>query len=173
MRFVCNNKLVFLLFLLLSLNLFSQELPPAPVYPKTVAYVSIIHPIVTMDKDATTYNFTTAYTIGFPIGINLLKSDNIGFSFEIAPFIKSDKHSNKVSNILFHPGIMFRCKHGFTFVTRAAFETSGRYGVTPVFNKIVCRRPNSSYFLAASLPVRFGNDKTASIGGSFQIGINF
>jgi hypothetical protein len=173
MYFARNNKLVFFLFLLLSQNLLSQEAPPASIYPKTVAYVSIIHPIATMDKDATTYNFTSAYTVGFPVGINLLKSDKIGFSFEIAPFIKSDKHSNKVNNILFHPGILFRCKHGFTFVTRAAFETSGRYGVTPVFNKIICKRPTSSYFLAASIPVRFGNDKGASVTGSFQIGVNF
>jgi hypothetical protein len=173
MYFANSKKILLFSFTLLSATVFSQETPPPPIYPKTMAYASIIHPIVTIDKDATTYNFTSAYTVGFPIGINLLKSDKIGFSFEIAPFIKADKHSDKVSNILFHPGILFRCKHGFTFVTRAAFETSGRYGITPVFNKILSRNTNSSYFLAASIPTRFGNNKAPSMTFAFQIGVNF
>jgi hypothetical protein len=168
-----KNELVIFSLLFLSPNLFSQDVPPPPVYPKIVGYASALHPVITTDKTASTFNFTYNYTVAVPVGINILKSDKIGFSFEIAPFIKADKHSDKVVNLLFHPGIMFRFKHGFTFITRAAFETGGRYGFTPVFNKIVARGKNASYFLAVPLPVRFGNDHAPSVGGGFQVGINF
>ena len=40
---------------------------------------------------------------------------------------------------------MFRYQHGLTLVTRAAFETGGRYGFTPVLNKVVKKNKNSNY----------------------------
>lgn len=175
MEFLIRHKFVLFLFLLLSVKAFSQEVPPAPpvVYPKIVGYVSVLHPIVVIDENASTFNFKYSYTVAFPVGINLLKSDRIGFSFEIAPIIKADKHSHKVSNFLFHPGILFRFKHGFTFITRAAFETSGRYGVTPVFSKVIAKGKSVNYFVATPLPVRFGNEKPPSVGANFQVGITF
>lgn len=168
-----KNKPIFFSLLFLSTNLFSQEAPTPPVFPKIVGYASVLHPIITIDENTSTFNFTHNYTVAVPVGINILKSDKIGFSFEIAPFIKADKHSDKVVNLLFHPGILFRFKHGFTFITRAAFETGGRYGFTPVFNKIVVRGKNVNCFLAVPLPVRFGNGHAPSIGSGFQIGVNF
>jgi hypothetical protein len=173
MHIKSKSKLTIFSVFLLSTNLFSQEVPTPPVYPKTVGYASVLHPIITIDDKASTFNFTYNYTVAVPVGINILKSDKLGFSFEIASFIKADKHSDKVVNLLFHPGIMFRFKHGFTFITRAAFETGGRYGFTPVFNKIIARGKNVNYFLAVPLPVRFGNEKPASVGAGFQLGINF
>jgi hypothetical protein len=62
---------------------------------------------------------------------------------------------------------------GYTFAGRAAFETSGRYGITPVFNKVIKKNKNSSYYIAIPLPVRFGNDKPASFTIAFQFGIAF
>jgi hypothetical protein len=63
--------------------------------------------------------------------------------------------------------------HSWTFAGRAAFETSGRYGFTPVFNKIVKKNKNSGYFIAFPFPVRFGNDRPASFSPGFQFGIAF
>jgi len=40
---------------------------------------------------------------------------------------------------------MFRFDHGFTIITRLAFETSGRYGFTPVFNQIYARTKAVNY----------------------------
>lgn len=142
-------------------------------YPRTTGYLSIVHPIVTVDKDSTIYNFSGAYTIGFPCGINILKSDKIGFSFELTPFIKASDGKSKLNNILFHPGVMLRYRKGFTFIGRMAFETSGRYGVTAVFNKIVIRKKLNNYFIAVPVPFRFGNGKPPSIGAAVQIGISF
>lgn len=39
--------------------------------------------------------------------------------------------------MLFHPGILVALGSGFTFAGRAAFERSGRSGLTPVIDKTV------------------------------------
>ncbi|MDI9366667.1 MAG: hypothetical protein QM541_17045 [Flavobacterium sp.] len=146
----------------------------AVTYPKSYGYFSVVHPLVTVDKDETLYNFSNgAYTIGFPFGVNILTSNTSGFSFEIVPFVKSAGGTSKTSNVLFHPGYMFRKKHGFTILTRAAFETSGRYGATLVFNKIIAKTKTNNIFIATPIPFRFGNDKPASVGFNVQIGITF
>lgn len=142
-------------------------------YPKLAGYVGIVHPIVTFSSDGTHTNFKYSYTVGMPIGINIWKSARIGFSSEIVPTIKATNSSSKVSNVLFHPGILVALGSGFTFAGRAAFETSGRYGLTPVINKIVKKNKGSSYFAAVPLPARFGNDQPSSFGIGFQFGIAF
>nr|WP_294875917.1 hypothetical protein [uncultured Pedobacter sp.] len=144
-----------------------------PTYPKLAGYVGIIHPIISFSSDGTHTNFKDSYIVGLPIGINIWKSAKIGFSSEIVPFIKATNASSKVNNVLFHPGILVALGNGFTFAGRLAFETSGRYGLTPVFNKVVKKNKGSSYFVAIPLPARFGNDQSSSYGIGFQFGIAF
>ncbi len=167
-----NNGLLLLIALLCLKSAFSQS-SLENVYPKISGYASIAHPIVAFDKDGSSFNFNGSYSIGFPFGINLLESDRFGFSFEITPTIKSGQGTDKVSNLLFHPGLMLRRKHGFTVIVRLAFETAGRYGATTVFNKIVARGKYLKYFMAIPIPLRFGNDKPASVGLGLQMGIIF
>lgn len=121
----------------------------------------------------TTTNFSPVYTVGFPTGINMLKSDRIGFSFEVTPFIRAENGNARVYNVLFHPGVMFRFPHYFTINARLAFETSGRFGFTPVLSQVVKRNKNSSFFVAMPLPVRFGNNAAASAGCGLQVGVSF
>jgi hypothetical protein len=144
-----------------------------PTYPKTVGYLSFIIPFVTVTKDATTWNFNETTSIGFPVGVNVLYSKSFGFSYEFTPTIKWGAGTSKVSNILFDPGTMFRFDHGFTIITRLAFETSGRYGFTPVFNQVYARSKAVNYFVALSTPFRFGNSADPSIGLNLQIGFTF
>jgi len=145
-----------------------------PGYPRAVGYLSFIFNTVTFTKDGATYNFShNSTSIGFPVGVNVLYSDKFGFSYEFTPTIKSTAASSKVSNLLFDPGIMFRFEHGFTFIPRLAFETSGRYGFTPVFNQIYARTKYVNYFIAGSLPTRFGNSETPSLGINIQLGFIF
>jgi hypothetical protein len=92
---------------------------------------------------------------------------------EFVPLIRAENGTSKVNNLLFHPGVLFALGKGFTLAGRAAFETSGRYGITPVLNKTVIKNKNSSYFIALPLPVRFGNDKPTSLTIGFQFGIAF
>lgn len=143
------------------------------IYPRIAGYIGVVHPIVTFSSDGTHTNFKDSYTVGMPIGINIWKSAKIGFSSEIVPTIRATGSSSKVSNVLFHPGILFAMGNGFTFVGRAAFETSGRYGLTPVINKTVKKNKRSSYFVAIPLPARFGNNQPSSFGIGFQFGIAF
>ena len=159
-----------ILFTLLALNtaVFSQT-----TYPKITGYFGILHPIVTFSGDETNVNFRDYYVVGFPTGINIWKSSKIGFSFEVVPNIKAEDGISKMNNFLFHPGVLVALGNGYTFAGRAAFETSGRYGFTPVFNKTVIKSDNCSYFVAIPLPVRFGNDHPASFTAGFQFGIAF
>jgi hypothetical protein len=162
-------KLTFLFaLLLLSFNVSSQE-----SYPKIKGYFGIMHPIVTISQDETNVNFRDYYAVGFPTGINLWKNEKIGFSFEIVPNIKDDNGTSKVTNLLFHPGVLVALGKGYTFAGRAAFESNGRYGFTPVLNKTIIKSTNCSYFLALPLPVRFGNDHPATFTVGFQFGIAF
>jgi len=151
-----------------------QKVASKPKYPRTVGYLSFILPLETLQSGNFTPNFDHHTTsIGFPIGVNVLYSDRFGFSYEFTPTIKASGGSSKMSNLLFDPGTMFRFDHGFTIITRAAFETSGRYGFTPVFNQIYARTKDVNYFVALSLPNRFGDNEAYSIGLNLQIGFIF
>lgn len=164
---------------LLNANqLFSQTEVQQPFTRKAVGYLSFIIPWVTIQGNTVTPEFKKATTIGFPFGVNVLYSETFGFSFEITPSIVAEKSagkygSSKTSNVLFDPGPMFRFKHGFTIISRLAFETGGRYGVTPVFNQVVARTKFVNYFLALSAPMRVGNNAPPSIGANMQIGFTF
>jgi len=126
----------------------------------------------------TTPNFKETTTIGFPVGLNVYYSDKFAFSYEFTPSIVAQKPSgkpgaSKTSNLLFDPGPMFRFKNNFNIIARLAFETAGRYGFTPVFNKVYLKTKAVNYFVALSLPARFGNNAPASIGANVQFGFTF
>ncbi|MDR6762244.1 hypothetical protein J2Y38_002455 [Flavobacterium sp. 2755] len=151
-----------------SFNAFSQT-----VYPKITGYFGVMHPIASFSSEQTSVNFRDYYAVGFPTGINIWKNQKIGFSFEVVPNIRVQGDSDKVTNLLFHPGVLVALGNGYTFAGRAAFESSGRYGITPVINKTVIKSDNCSYFVALPLPVRFGNDHPTSFTVGFQFGIAF
>lgn len=151
----------------------SQQAIVPSDYPKIVGYGSVLHPIMAYDGKDVTYNFKNVYTVGFPIGLNLLKNDKIGYSFEVAPFLKVQNDTSKVNFILFHPGVIFRFKHNFNAVARIAFESSGRFGFTPVISKVLIKTKNVNYFVAASAPLRTGNGRPTTLGFAFQLGFTF
>lgn len=163
-----------LLFTLLSAYSASarQQATQSYSYPGVTGYFSILHPIGTWNKDDFHDNFSDVYTLVFPFGMNILKSDKFGISFEIAPAVRTEHNISKVSSVLFHPGAMLRFKHGFTFIGRAAFETNGRFGFTPVFNQMIKKGRDASLYLAIPLPVRFGNDQPAGLTTGLQMGIS-
>ena len=142
-------------------------------FPKLTGHFGILHPLLTFSDGSTSFNFNNSYTVGFPVGINFWKTDKIGFSLEIVPLIKNENGTHKVSNIMIHPGILYRFSPTFTFAGRAAFETNGRYGVTPIFNKVLKKNKLSNYYLAIPFPVRAGNDKPISVTFGAQVGISF
>jgi hypothetical protein len=172
------RKTIFAVCLSLSLFTVSRTYAQLPAYPQAKGYLSFIVPWVTVQGKTTTPEFKTATTIGFPFGVLVLYSQTFGFSFEITPSIMYEHQTgkspaSKTSNVLFDPGPMFRFKHGWTFIPRLAFETGGRYGVTPVLNKTVARTKVLNYFVAVSAPMRAGNSEPTSIGANLQIGFIF
>lgn len=170
-------SLIGLLIMVPSTSVLAQTPPPTPpvvpAYPRMAGYLGVLHPLVTWNEAGTETNFDRYYVVGFPIGLNLWKTRQLGFSVEVVPLIRAENGASKVSNVLFHPGVLVNLGHDFTLATRLAFETSGRYGFTPVLNKIVRKGPTNSYFVAVPLPVRFGNDHAASFTVGFQFGIVF
>jgi hypothetical protein len=163
-----------LIISILLLTFFKTSIAQQPnIYPKVTGYFSVLQPLVTYTNGDFAGNFGNVYVVGFPFGINILKSDQFGISFEVAPAIRTEKNISKVSTVLFHPGAMFRFKHGFTFIGRMAFETSGRFGVTPVFNQVIKKGKDASLFISVPFPVRFGNDQPASVSTGLQLGVSF
>jgi hypothetical protein len=164
---------VFLMMTIIPSVTYAQTSPQPVIYPKVTGYVGIMHPLFTFNKSGTQKNFDGAYVGGLPTGINIWKSPKIGFSMEFVPFVRAADGNSKVNNFLFHPGALFGLGHGFVLATRAAFETSGRYGFTPVLNKTVIKNSNCSYYVALPVPVRFGNNQPSSVTIGFQFGIAF
>jgi hypothetical protein len=155
---------------------FSQTQPALQTYPKVVGYLSFILPAVTVSQSTTSNDFSGGinnFAIGFPVGVNVLYSQRFGFSYEIIPTVQASPGTTKTSKILFDPGPMFRFGHGFTIITRLAFDTQGRYGFTPVFNQIFARSKAVNYFVAVSIPARFGNSELPTVGANLQIGFIF
>jgi len=154
-------------------TLFAQTNDSSQNHPKIKEYVSIIHPIGTFNQNGNHFNFSNGYTVGFPIGINFIKSEKIAFSMEFVPSIIINDSTSKTNGLLFHPGVIFRNIVGFNFITRIGFNTNGRYGFTAVINKPILKRQNSTYFLAVPTLLRFGNDLPPSVTVGFQVGILF
>lgn len=165
--------LTFLFVLTMLLKATAQAQNEKEIYPKITGFVGILHPLVTFSSHETTTNFKDYYAVAMPIGINIWKSEKIGFSFEIVPTIKSDSQISKVSNILIHPGVLVRLKKGYTFAGRIAFETSGRYGITPILSKVIKKCKDHNYYVSMPFPIRFGNNHEATLGAGFQVGIGF
>lgn len=167
-----KNFLLYSFALLITISGYAQT-APSQTYPRITGYVGILHPIVSWSSTGTDTNFGSHYVVGMPTGINLWKSARIGFSAEFVPTIRAEHGTSKMANFTFHPGVLVALGKGWTFAGRAAFETSGRYGLTPVLNKTVIKGKGSSLFAAVPLPLRFGNDKPTSFGIGFQFGIAF
>jgi hypothetical protein len=167
---------ILFVFMLAWINTTSAQTPtpsPPTSVPRIIGYQGIIHPIVTWNKNQTETNFSDYYVVGFPMGLNLWKTKNIGFSVEMIPFIRAQNGTSRVANVLFHPAMLFNLGHHFTFASRLAFETSGRYGLTPAFSKIIKKGSHNSLFVAVPLPIRFGNDQPVSLGAGLQFSITF
>lgn len=163
----------FLLLLAAIVVLIESSSAQSKNYPKVAGYFSIYNPVGTWNKDGFTSNFGDVYTIAFPFGVNILKSPKFGVSFEIAPIIRTENNIAKVNSMVFHPGAMFRFKHGFTFIGRVAFETNGRFGLTPVFNQVIVKGDDASFYASVPLPLRFGNNVPTSLGTGLQLGVSF
>ena len=141
--------------------------------PKITTYFSVFHTVGTYTSQFNpSYIFSTnCYKIGFPIGINVYKSPKMGFSFEFIPYISSvnssvgGKSQSGVSELQFHPGLVFPLKHGFSIAERIALSTSGRYGISQAISKTFYKTECCSYYAAIPMGFRFGNENPSALSG--------
>lgn len=147
--------------------------PEKKTYPEIKGYVGLVHPLYTWSSEGNQSNFKDYYLVGNPWGINIWKSNKVGLSFEFTPFIRTDDKTSKLSNFLFHPGVLYRLAKNTTAIGRLAYETSGRFGFTPILSQVLVRGKQANFFVAALLPVRFGNDHAPSVSVAFQFGVGF
>ena len=108
------------------------------------AHFGVVHGLITFSKDTTT-NISDFYSVGFPMGITVKKSDNFAFDMEFVPFI--DEQANV--NLVIHPGALFPLGSNFTLGVRGAFEInpgSTNYGLTPLLNKAFPMKGNYAFF---------------------------
>ncbi|EHQ28821.1 hypothetical protein [Mucilaginibacter paludis] len=166
-----RSCLLSLTFIFLFNAVYSQQ--AASVYPRIIGYFSIYHPIETLSSGNFTGNFGNTYTVSFPLGIQILKSDHVGVSLEIAPTVRTENNISKVSSLSFCPGAFLRLPHNANVVARLAFESTGRFGFTPSVNKVLVKGKDCSLFGSIPFPVRFGNNQATSIGGGLQLGVLF
>lgn len=168
-----RGLVVFAILYLLFKNGYAQQTPTAPAYPLIVGFFAVFVPIGTISNNGYTGNFTKSSTIGIPFGLNILKSDHLGYSLEFVSLMNSQNGTTKVNFVLFHPGVMIRFPNGFTIIPRLAFETDGRYGFTPVFSKIILREKDYQFYVSLSEPMRYGNNLPSTYTTALQLGINF
>ena len=142
-------------------------------YPELKGYVGLVHPLYTISSEGNQPNFRDYYVVGNPWGINIWKGPKFGITFEFTPFIRVDRKSHRVANVLFHPGVMYRLGKEFTLIGRLAYETSGRYGFTSIISKVVKRSKSHTVFVALLLPTRFGNGHAGNVTAAFQFGVGF
>lgn len=148
--------------------------PEKKAFPEIKGYIGLVHPLYTFTSEANTLqNFKDYYLVGNPWGINIWKSNKFGVTFEFTPFIRTDEKTSKLTNFLFHPGVMHRLGKNTTLIVRAAYETSGRYGFTPILSQVLVRGKQANFFVATLAPIRFGNDHAAAVTPAFQFGVGF
>jgi len=164
---------IYILIVTCSTRSYSQEIPKTQTLAEIKGYIGIVNPIYTFSKSGNTPNFKDAYTVGLPCGVNFWKSKKIAISLEFTPFIKSTDNSTALSYFLFHPGILYRLGKGFTVVGRLAFQTNGRYGFTPMINKILIQGKDCNFYVSILLPIRVGNNEAISLGTGIMFGIGF
>lgn len=124
------------------------------------------------------FDRTSVYSVGFPFGITLNTKGKVKIDLELVPFINPYIYSDLPYNIhlLYHPGILYPLKGGWTLGFRAAFEIGqGQFGFTPLINKAFKNINGSVFFIELVFPGRFGPEKSSGYTqlGGIHVGLGF
>lgn len=127
--------------------------------------------VIYLDK----YDF---YTIGFPFGISLKTPGKAIIDLEFVPVIKPYLTTETPYNVhlLYHPGILYPLKKGWTLGFRLAFESGEKqFGFTPLINKAFRINEGSVFFVELVAPGRFGPAKNSGYTqlGGLHLGFGF
>ncbi|MCF1749795.1 hypothetical protein [Mariniradius sediminis] len=152
----------------------AQDKPNPTEVARVTGYFSYLMPLVKFQDGESTSNFSDGFAMGFPAGFILAtKSGRYGYIFELVPIIAFANGTSRMDNLVFNPGIQFHIPGGWNFNALASFETSGRYGVTPVISKTLRVGEYTSWFMTVPVPVRFGANRPTSLEFALQLGFAF
>lgn len=148
----------------------TNEMPAPDPEPEMISkvkgyHIGIVQPIISINNGEVTQLLSyDNYSIGFPIGISLATPSKLIIDLEVVPFIAPliEKRQNYEVHLLYHPGVLFPLKSGFTMGLRAAFEAgTGQFGYTFLINKSFNLSTNTKYFIEVVAPGRWGpNEKS-------------
>ncbi|MBK8517852.1 MAG: hypothetical protein IPL55_16685 [Saprospiraceae bacterium] len=152
----------------------------SPVLPKVSGYhAGVVQIIFSYNNGETVYfDRTSVYSLGFPFGITFNTKGKSKIDLELVPFINPYIYSDRPFKIhlLYHPGILYPLKYGWTLGLRAAFEIGeGQFGFTPLVNKAFNFKNGNVFFIELVAPGRFGPNKDSGYTqlGGIHVGIGF
>lgn len=174
--------LFFILQLLISANINAQDSlkTEMDIKPKFEGYhVGVVQLLFSHNNGETVFfDKTSVYTVGFPFGLTFNTSGKLKIDLELVPFINPYIYSDKSYDIhlLYHPGVLYPLKKGWTLGLRAAFEIGvGQFGFTPLINKSFDFYKNTKFFIEIVAPGRFGPEKNVGYTqlGGLHLGLGF
>jgi hypothetical protein len=147
--------------------------PSAHAENRLGGHFGAVFPLVTRTAGETT-TITDDFTIGFPMGITIKKTDKFAFDLELVAGVQNDPLN---VSLTIHPGVLFGLEHGYTFGARVAFDVNAAsWGFTPLLNKAF-DKGDHALFVEAVLPIRFQEDSLGdsqtSIGFGIHVGVGF
>ena len=157
-----KNIISVIILVLIANQAFSQNNQPNK-YPTISGYIGTVIPVLSINKNETSTNFTSEFLLGIPIGININKSESLSYTTEITPVLSFTDKSSSVVNLAILSGVLLS-KNNFTYGIRAAFETGGRYGMSLSALKSIYKQENYNIVIGLPLDIRLGKSLPASFG---------
>ena len=132
---------------------------PAHAQNTLGGHFGVVLPIASVTNSEVT-TLSDNFVAGFPFGLTAWLNHETAFDMEVVPFIDD----TSVANVLIHPGFLKSTSGGFTLGIRAAFETGGAVGFTPLINKGIPLESGGAVFIELVVPFRWYQEAAAFVG---------
>ena len=158
----------------LAATLVGPAIPHAFAQNTLGGHFGFVLPLVT-HANGTTTTISDNFTIGFPTGITVRKSQSFAFDLELVPAVQNDPLH---VDLTVHPGVVFGLANGWGAGARLAFDVNkASWGFTPILNHGLLKvGSGGTLFGELVLPIRFQDDGRhtfTSVGFGVHIGVGF
>ena len=131
-----------------------------------------VFPLVT-HVNGETVNIGDDFSIGFPMGITVRKSDAWAFDLELVPTLDPNEDSPIAVPLTIHPGVLRSFGGSWTGGLRMAFDIGGAsWGFTPLLNRGF-NAGGQAVFIEFVVPIRFQDDDIGDTHTAVTFGIHF
>ena len=152
---------------------FMGAIVPARAESKLGGHFGFLLPLAT-HLDGNTTTIADQFSIGFPMGITLKKTEKVAFDLELMPMIHSDPQE---VGLVVHPGVMWMLNHQTSAGIRMAFDLmDSAWGFTPMVARHFMMTEGTTFFTEVSLPIRIhemDGNKKGSVGVELHFGVAF